>query len=135
MEITPDVKNIYCFDDAIGQDADYMFSFNCNSETATKIINYHSLMKDSVKEIIRKGYNTISFGGTRGKLMSWRAIHGIPLMMGRVFIKCSGMIMRNKKLTISNMICNKAYISTVRIEQTLMKEISLHAIIFLFCKC
>ncbi len=42
------------------------------------------------------------------------------------------MIMRNKKLTISNMICNKAYISTVRIEQTLMKEISLHAIIFLF---
>lgn len=49
VEITPDVKNIYCFDDAIGQDADYMFSFNCNSETATKIINYHSLIKDSVK--------------------------------------------------------------------------------------
>ena len=28
IEITPDIKDIYCFDDAIGIDADYMFSFN-----------------------------------------------------------------------------------------------------------
>lgn len=30
VEITPDVKNIYYFDDAIGIDSDYMFAFNCN---------------------------------------------------------------------------------------------------------
>lgn len=49
VDITPDVKYIYCFDDAIGQDADYMFSFSCNPETVTKIIERHSLRKDSLK--------------------------------------------------------------------------------------
>lgn len=48
VEITPDVKNIYCFDDAIGQDADYMFAFDCDSITAQRIIEEHSLKKDSV---------------------------------------------------------------------------------------
>ena len=48
VDITPDVKNIYCFDDAIGQDADYMFSFSCNSITAQKIIEKHELKKDSL---------------------------------------------------------------------------------------
>src|SRR5690554_3575712 len=38
VDITPDIKNIYCFDDAIGIDADYMFSFNCDTTTARKII-------------------------------------------------------------------------------------------------
>ena len=33
VEITPDIKNIYCFDDAIGIDASYQFSFNCNDKT------------------------------------------------------------------------------------------------------
>lgn len=39
VPITPDVKNILCFDDAIGINADYMLSFNCNSTTSNKIIN------------------------------------------------------------------------------------------------
>ena len=47
INITPDIKNIYCFDDAIGQDADYMFSFNCDSLTTKKIIELHELKKDS----------------------------------------------------------------------------------------
>lgn len=48
VDITPDVKNIYCFDDAIGQDADYMFSFNCDSLTVNRIIDMHELKKDSL---------------------------------------------------------------------------------------
>ncbi|WP_258098427.1 hypothetical protein [Marinoscillum pacificum] len=43
IEITPDIRNIYCFDDAIGLDADYMFSFNCNNLTSQKIIEKHQL--------------------------------------------------------------------------------------------
>ena len=50
VEITPDVKNIYCFDDAIGQDADYMFAFTCDSITANNIIEEHLLSRDSVSE-------------------------------------------------------------------------------------
>ncbi len=48
VTVSPDVKNIYCFDDAIGSNADYMFSFNCNSTTAQKIIKRHKLKKDSI---------------------------------------------------------------------------------------
>ncbi len=48
VEITPDVKNIFCFDDAIGIDADYMFSFNCNENTSNKIIEVHKLTIDSL---------------------------------------------------------------------------------------
>jgi len=48
VEITPDVKNIYCFDDAIGIDADYMFLFDCDSLTSKKIIEMHNLVLDTV---------------------------------------------------------------------------------------
>ncbi len=48
VAITADVKNIYCFDDAIGQDADYMFSFNCDTATASSIIKKLDLSKDSL---------------------------------------------------------------------------------------
>lgn len=48
VEITPDVKNIYCFDDAIGIDADYMFAFNCDSITSRKIIEAHKLKIDTL---------------------------------------------------------------------------------------
>ena len=48
VDITSDVKNIYCFDDAIGQDIDYMFAFSCNFTTAQKIIDRHELKKDSL---------------------------------------------------------------------------------------
>jgi len=46
VDRTPDIKNIYCFDDAIGIDADYMFSFNCDSATARSIIEKHQLKLD-----------------------------------------------------------------------------------------
>ena len=46
VDLTPDIKNIYCFDDAVGIDADYMFSFNCNKTTAKKIIEKHQLNFD-----------------------------------------------------------------------------------------
>ncbi|WP_250149325.1 hypothetical protein [Flagellimonas sp. 389] len=46
IEISPDVKNIYCFDDAIGIDADYMFAFNCNEKTSKKIVEVHNLSID-----------------------------------------------------------------------------------------
>ena len=46
IEQTTDVKNIYCFGDAIGTDADYMFSFHCDSTTARKIIEKHQLTLD-----------------------------------------------------------------------------------------
>ena len=48
VEITPDVKNIYCFDDAIGIDADYMFSFECNPSTSETIKKVNSLSLDTV---------------------------------------------------------------------------------------
>lgn len=46
VELTPDVKNIYCFDDAIGPDADYQFSFNCDTATVRRIIEKHGLRLD-----------------------------------------------------------------------------------------
>ena len=48
VDLTSDVKNIYCFDDAIGIDADYMFSFNCDTTTTSKIIEKHQLKLDKV---------------------------------------------------------------------------------------
>jgi hypothetical protein len=48
VEITPDVKNIYCFDDAIGIDHDYMFSFNCSLSTSERIIAMHHLLADTL---------------------------------------------------------------------------------------
>ena len=48
VEVTPDVKNIYCFDDAFGINADYMFAFNCNETTSKKIIEVHHLKIDSL---------------------------------------------------------------------------------------
>lgn len=50
VEITPDVKNIYCFDDAIGQDADYMFAFDCDTITKNKIAEEHLLVRDSISQ-------------------------------------------------------------------------------------
>ena len=48
VELTPDIKNIYCFDDAIGIDADYQFSFNCDPLTSKRIIEKHKLTLDTV---------------------------------------------------------------------------------------
>ncbi len=48
VELTPDVENIYCFDDPIGIDQDYMFAFNCDSTTSQKIIQKHQLILDTL---------------------------------------------------------------------------------------
>ena len=48
VKISSDVKNIYCFDDAIGIDADYMFAFNCDLKTSEKIIKFHNLTIDTL---------------------------------------------------------------------------------------
>ena len=48
VELTDDIKNIYCFDDAIGIDVDYMFSFNCNISTSKKIIKTNKLSIDTI---------------------------------------------------------------------------------------
>jgi hypothetical protein len=48
VEITPDVSQIYCFDDAMGIDTDYMFSFTCNAATSQKILQIHELKLDSI---------------------------------------------------------------------------------------
>ncbi|MCT4638113.1 MAG: hypothetical protein N4A72_10425 [Bacteroidales bacterium] len=47
VDITPDITEIYCFDNAIGVDASYMFSFRCNPETSKKIIEEHSFKLDT----------------------------------------------------------------------------------------
>ncbi|MBI1836322.1 MAG: hypothetical protein HYR91_03555 [Flavobacteriia bacterium] len=43
IELTPDIRNIYCFDDATGIDSDYQFAFNCSKETADKLIKKHQM--------------------------------------------------------------------------------------------
>lgn len=48
IEITSDIHNIYCFDDAVGIDADYQFAFNCNPTTANKIIRINGLKRDTL---------------------------------------------------------------------------------------
>jgi hypothetical protein len=48
VELSPDVKNIYCFDDAVGIDADYMFAFECDPATSEKIIETNHLTIDTV---------------------------------------------------------------------------------------
>jgi hypothetical protein len=47
VDITPDVKNIYCFADELGADASYLFSFNCDQQTANKIIKANKLVLDT----------------------------------------------------------------------------------------
>ena len=48
VELSPDVRNIYCFDDAISIDADYMFAFNCADSTSEKIIQKHQLRPEGI---------------------------------------------------------------------------------------
>jgi hypothetical protein len=50
VDLTADVKNIYCFDDAIGIDSDYMFSFNCSPITSRKIVEKHYLYVDTLNK-------------------------------------------------------------------------------------
>ncbi len=45
VEPTADVKGIYCYDDAIGIDADYVFAFTCDDSTIQKIVKQLKLVK------------------------------------------------------------------------------------------
>lgn len=47
VDLTPDVRNIYCYDDAIGIDADYQFAFDCDTATVRRIIEKHGLVRAS----------------------------------------------------------------------------------------
>lgn len=47
VELTPDIKNIYCSGDNIGIDAAYQFSFHCNAATSVRIIEKHKLTLDT----------------------------------------------------------------------------------------
>lgn len=49
VEITQDIKNIYCYDEPIGINTSYMFSFNCNETTSNKIIDTLNLIPDTLK--------------------------------------------------------------------------------------
>ena len=44
---TSDVKNIYSFDDQIGIDSKFMFSFNCNDTTKNRIVKHLNLTKSN----------------------------------------------------------------------------------------
>lgn len=46
LDVSPDVHNLYCHIDAIGIDADYQFAFNCNPNTAERIIAINELKLD-----------------------------------------------------------------------------------------
>ncbi|WP_231632450.1 hypothetical protein [Mangrovimonas sp. TPBH4] len=48
VPLTEDIQNIYCFDDAIGINASYMFSFNCSPTTSKNIIEEHQLGLDTL---------------------------------------------------------------------------------------
>lgn len=43
VEISPDIKNIYCHADEMGIDASYQFGFHCNRHTVSKILEQHEL--------------------------------------------------------------------------------------------
>ncbi len=55
VELTSDIKNIYCFEDAMGIDADYQFSFNCNASTVEKILEKHHFSPDSTSKDFSTG--------------------------------------------------------------------------------
>ena len=77
IELTNDIKNIYCFDDAIGIDADYQFAFNCNTKTVERIIERHKLSVDTNTNysFLEMGQDFIWWNNTKIKklkLYSWK---------------------------------------------------------------
>ncbi len=47
IDLTPDIKDIYCHDDYVGVIADYMFAFSCSEATSKRIIHLHNLELDT----------------------------------------------------------------------------------------
>jgi hypothetical protein len=62
VEVTPDVKSIYCFGDELGIDASYQFSFTCDTLTLKKIIQTNHLEKE---------LNPENYGVNIGNDFSW----------------------------------------------------------------
>ncbi len=80
IDITPDIKNIYCFEDAIGIDASYMFAFNCDSATVSKILEQHELKLDKTTTDYAFGLQRDFKWWNKGriaklKLYSWKGEH------------------------------------------------------------
>lgn len=46
VALTPDVRDIYCYDDPLGIDQDYQFSFHCDGATVNRIIAANHLAPD-----------------------------------------------------------------------------------------
>lgn len=49
VKISEDVKNLYTFGNENGFDASYYIAFECNSQTAEKIIDANKMAPDSIK--------------------------------------------------------------------------------------
>lgn len=59
VKISPDVVNLYADGDEIGIDAAYYLAFECNKETALRIINSNKLLQDEKLGIpLINGYKT-----------------------------------------------------------------------------
>ncbi len=58
VEQTSDVKNIFCYGDAIGIDAKYQFSFSCNRATVSRIIEKHAMTLDTASSDSGLGITT-----------------------------------------------------------------------------
>jgi hypothetical protein len=52
---TPDVSEIYCFDDQIGIDSKFLFSFKCDSTTKDRIIKHSNLIEASQPDNFSSG--------------------------------------------------------------------------------
>ncbi|MDU1892913.1 MAG: hypothetical protein E6767_19710 [Dysgonomonas sp.] len=58
VDLTPDVKDIYCFGDFIGIDSSVYFSFTCDSTTIQRIIDRNNLvLSDSYDRGLSLNYN------------------------------------------------------------------------------
>ena len=55
VEPTPDVKNLYTLGNEIGIDASYYLAFNCNGNTAQRIIDSNEMILDDDRGSIRLG--------------------------------------------------------------------------------
>jgi hypothetical protein len=52
---TPDVREIYCFDDQIGIDSKFIFSFKCSNATKNKIVQHLNLIETAEPDNFSEG--------------------------------------------------------------------------------
>jgi len=53
---TPDIKDIYCFDDQIGIDSKFVFSFRCDSSTKNRITKHLNLKELNQPDNFSRGF-------------------------------------------------------------------------------